>query len=569
MCTWRREVVLWRAVVSLFAVFSGCYADSAGAGASAGGGDDQSGKTDRWNEQNNPEWLKRSTGLDLVYDYKGLKPYQQVNKVYLSDKNIPWPDTYWPSSDDNVNARWNLEAALSPAEMYDALFHSWNPSGKNPDDAGYFEALGPFAREVHTIYGTGQCRDIQSWEGICHAWTASSLNEPEPLNWVKVGEHTLYSSDIKALMDINYSHAPSTFIGFRCSSSDVSGGTASAACKDANAGAFHLVVTNRIGKERLPLAEDRVASEQVWNQPVVGYKIVDSRSATRQEAEAAAQSGGERVSADADGFAYIAIVLYYFTEGDPQKAPFEVDKCLKNIGNRDPMDCGYVRGDNYSYFLELKSGRIIGGVWVPTDGYGQPHPDFLWWPNSRGTVFKTIKYDNVKCLLTASRTGQVSDCLRAIGTRLGVEVSVGTEFQSPTPPPPPGADGSATGRDVQGSGFGDSCELFSSLIAGCPSVCVMQYVNCLQVQAGGGSRPGASALAACGSLYESCIDGFAVAADADMKARCTTSDHSRVPCSAESSVGFCVPSGQCSASIDAAGVCPAGGGNVCCVSGGF
>ena len=41
---------------------------------------------------------------------------------------MPWPDTYWPTYEDSVNARWQGSDVPSPLEKYDMAFNNWQPS---------------------------------------------------------------------------------------------------------------------------------------------------------------------------------------------------------------------------------------------------------------------------------------------------------------------------------------------------------------------------------------------------------------------------------------------------------
>ena len=50
-------------------------------------------------------------------------------------------------------------------------------------------------------------------------------------------------------------------------------------CEDTNAGAFHVVLTNFVGRKNRSFIIDKTRDLEVWNQPVYGYesKILEER----------------------------------------------------------------------------------------------------------------------------------------------------------------------------------------------------------------------------------------------------------------------------------------------------
>lgn len=564
-----------RAALALLALTAAC----ADQGVSpAGPASPIGGAADGWDDQNDPAWVQRSLGLDIEYDLEALGPQMQAGQLYLATENIPWPDTYWPSTEDNVNARWRGSEHLSPAELYDAVFNGWQPTALRPSDEGYFDGLGPFAAEVHRIYGTGQCREIQGWEGICHAWTASSLSEPEPLNWVRVGDDLFTASDLKALMMIAYSHPESNFIGLRCPGDDASGFAEDSRCQDANPGAFHLVVSNMVGRYGRPLAEDRVAASQVWNQPVLGYRIHELAEVTAERAASLAAAASQHLNAEADSFLRVDMSLYYLSETSASEEPTGVEECLASIGNGDPESCGWVvRSDRYRYVLEIEGGAVTGGVWV--EGSERAHPDFLWWPRQRGTIFQNIQYQNVRCMLEASRAGRPNACLEEIGARLGVPVSVGTDHAAASFDGAPAGGETCSGSSCGGEAVdvaepaeaeepgepaeADSCDLLSGMLSGCPGECVMQYESCMAIMRRPESRDWALA-EFCAPEYEACVGQVADATgDVTLGRLCMQDDHERVPCTNAEASGFCMSSSQC-VGTPVSGLCPGSADNICC-----
>lgn len=273
------------------------------------------GKADRWDWRNDPARFH----AELEYNWENL-PSEGYSK------KTAWADTYWPTYEDSINARWQGNDTLSPAEKYDKAFNDWEPADGFMDlkpydtsscewDEGYYEGLGPAAKYVSRNkgnwkshngvdddgdglsdkeecgWGGDKDRDgVESWFGLCHAWVPSAILEDEPLAPVTRNGVTFEVSDIKALLIMQHDRSDAYMLGGRCNEKDVerddSGRLTEGQCRDVNAGAFHLIMTNFLGKQQRPIAEDKTYDYQVWNQPVVGYKITEQKELSLDEVKA-------------------------------------------------------------------------------------------------------------------------------------------------------------------------------------------------------------------------------------------------------------------------------------------
>ena len=86
---------------------------------------------------------------------------------------IPWTETYWPSMEDSMNARWLDTRTLSPLEKYDVAFNGWQPPAgfmslrpltrencaSGQWDPEYYEQLGPAAKKWSAFKGNGRARN--------------------------------------------------------------------------------------------------------------------------------------------------------------------------------------------------------------------------------------------------------------------------------------------------------------------------------------------------------------------------------------------------------------------------
>jgi hypothetical protein len=352
----------------------------------------------------------------------------------------PWADTYWPTYQDGINHRWqktsNFLRDLSPAEKFDAAFNGWDPqrvAGLRPYraehghfhgsfDASYYERLGPLAEECSLRYGNVQTRNaaaagllrpdgsaksgnaaedlggIESWFGLCHAWAPASILEPEPLTPVVHGSIRFEVSDIKALLIACYHGTAAQMVGSRNAERDLDlddrGRATKADARDVNPAAFHVLLTNLLGRESRTFCEDRTANYEVWNQPIQEFRVRKLEEVNEAAAAALVQVGGDyRFNERATRFFHVETEVDYITESPASTRP-----------NADGIN--QERTDPYAYVLETDaSGQILGGEWIGTSR-GE-HPDFLWLPTGAYRPLSPfVTLDEVRVLLRKSREGE-------------------------------------------------------------------------------------------------------------------------------------------------------------------
>lgn len=221
--------------------------------------------------------------------------------------------------------------------------------------------------------------EIPSWEGLCHAWAPASftMKEPRPVE-LKNKAGTLISfgaSDVKALTTFFYHFSPAetSFLGGRCNisfatyRSKVLAGEMtqdefdklidSLSCRDTNAGAFHVVLTNQIGLMQQGFVADLTRDAEVWNHPVYGYdmEVISSH---------AIESPEDRKRLNAAATATEVVEIQATMDIVSERMPgWEIEAPLHTLQTR-----------VYSYRLELNSeGIIVGGEWLQPE-----RPDFLW-----------------------------------------------------------------------------------------------------------------------------------------------------------------------------------------------
>lgn len=389
---------------------------------------------EKWNGTNSPTIFSSSLEYRLT----------KLPKEGKADKP-PWPDTYWPTYEDSINARWQLgwyddtvtPDKLSPAEKYDMAFNGWKPdeaflklkpysSSTCADkswDKEYYERLGPAAKWVAQYKGnwdahngqdddgdgkTDECDDrdgVETWWGLCHAWVPAAILEKEPQRAVVHNGVRFEVSDIKALLIAMYDPSSAKLVGGRCNDKEVkrdekTGRILADQCRDVNPGTYHVIMANYLGKQKRAIAEDRTYDYQVWNQPIIAWRVDSIKEIKVKDAikllglpptttKYPHTTGVKKLYE-------VYATTSYITESNAGTEPLTED--IES----------YTREDHYHYILEVGAwGKIIGGEWL--DSSHTNHPDFLWLPSAPNGQNPYIDHSNVRLLLEKSLSGGGDD----------------------------------------------------------------------------------------------------------------------------------------------------------------
>ncbi len=343
-----------------------------------------------WDGANHPGNFRRLMGTDLIMTFSDLPLSGK-----MADDRMGWAESFWPSNKGGIAYRWNHPdpkpfkyrlhtlaelkampeskiAELSPAELYDIASGDYNYT---------------LTRKTLSLYSP---RDLW-WEGICHGWAQAATQYAEPEATVVVNKDGIRvpfgSSDVKALLSMheayNYKGEPFGFVGRRCSvngkvqGQELNGDThpfppspelaESIECRDANAGATHVVMANMLGLLGKGFVADVDRFNDVWNQPIVRYDSQIVREEPVNDSHRA-QGIARRVRIKTD-YVYSEELLY------PSARARELG--YTNFVSKEPVTLTpsqeYVV-KKYEYILEIDSrDRIIGGEWV-----SETRPDFIW-----------------------------------------------------------------------------------------------------------------------------------------------------------------------------------------------
>jgi hypothetical protein len=342
-----------------------------------------------FNRPNHPDNFSRIAGISLIHQFDVLPA-----NGHLSDPRLGWSESYWPSNKGGIAYRWNHPdpqpfryklysqrelqnmsseelSRLSPAELYDIA----------NDDFNY-----TLTRSTLRKYSP---RDLW-WEGICHGWAQAASHYPEPAPVTVTTKSGLKvpfgSSDVKALLAMHEAYnfgGKFAFVGVRCKASGKVEGEGderdrnpfppseemaeSPDCRDVNAGAFHLVISNMLGILGKGFVADIDRYGDVWNQPITGYRtqIISEEDLT-----------GDHV---ANGIHRRVRVQMEMTYGEELKfyTPELAAAGARNFVSKMPVTRTAAQkflSKKYAYIVELdRNNNVIGGEWI-----SGTRPDFLW-----------------------------------------------------------------------------------------------------------------------------------------------------------------------------------------------
>ncbi len=244
---------------------------------------DSTDKSMAWTAADDPALF----GAEMVYTLADLPESGEARR-------IPWAGNYWPTWQDGYNYRWEGEGTQSTMEKYAAAF----------DVDGLADAASKrFGIEGHTdrtpCSADAQCdavigekcalRDgaeaghcVPTWFGVCHAWAPAAVLFDEPQRPVERNGVTFKVNDLKALATLLAEDVDVKFVSKRCDADDKAekitydeyGRPEASACIDTNPATWHLLLANYIGRKGQSFIEDRTFDDEVWNQPLRGYRVV-------------------------------------------------------------------------------------------------------------------------------------------------------------------------------------------------------------------------------------------------------------------------------------------------------
>lgn len=325
---------------------------------------------ERFDRTNSPLFFSKFTGTQMNLELAALPL-----KAKIKDESLVWSGSYWPNQRGGTAFRWahpnpNSSNALLTKTEVEALSVE-ELSQLSPTEL-YDIAMGDYTYTITNYVRSRVKPNDQWWLGINHGWAQASSHYAIPKSTTVVNpdglEVPFSSTDVAALISLheayNYSNtAAFAFAGSRCQvSGKVEGESTeqdinpnypsleeanSKNCKDVNAGAFHIILSNMIGIHSQSFVADLDRFGDVLNHPVKAYetKLLNTVEVSKEDT--------------ALGIVKKIVVSTNMTVANTVEAG-------------GPFDAELVK--TYVYILELDSeGKVVGGEWI-----GQSRPDFLW-----------------------------------------------------------------------------------------------------------------------------------------------------------------------------------------------
>ena len=237
-------------------------------------------------------------------------------KAYVSKHRVPYAGSIYL---DNIGGTWQA------CRKYDRAFYP-----------GYnrAEAHEAYDIRIHSsfvggggFFGGGGYLAVPHWSGHCNGWAAASIRHAEPKYSIKHNGVLFTPKDIKSLLAEVYTFCDTKMLGGSYEYT-------------INPAAFHVSMTNWIGRHDHPISMETTPGGEIWNYPMYAYNTKVRKF-----------PGGVDVK--------VMIAYKHFLEQEQHKAP----KNEKNM--------------YFHYYLNLdKDGHITGGDYY----YDSNVIDFLWVP---------------------------------------------------------------------------------------------------------------------------------------------------------------------------------------------
>jgi hypothetical protein len=173
----------------------------------------------------------------------------------------------------------------SMLRKYDHAFHNGRllATGHESWDTTAFKEAVPRRGLFGIQFGSNM--ETPYWHGHCNGWTAATMRHAEPKKNVKVNGVVFTPSDIKGLLaEISLYNDTSVLVGEPHAM---------------NAGTFHVVLANWLGRGHHPLGMEADPTDEKWNYPIYAYAASYARRSSqvvevKMNIAYAKDSGGEQ-----------------------------------------------------------------------------------------------------------------------------------------------------------------------------------------------------------------------------------------------------------------------------------
>ena len=331
-------------------------------------------------------------------------------------ESTPWAGTFWPYSFNGTAAKVDDgqfvdgRGGESPMDVFDQI-----AGFKGKESATKWELANHTCKHIKDKESKESC---EGWWGHCNGWAAAAIKEDEPRRAFKIGGVNVTSSHAKGILSEIWLSSDSLFAGESDKGEKLADGLKSGGWIDKPSSpvyktfwdlsprSFLLITTNYVGLKKTGVIIDRDPGEEVWNQPVVGYRLLPIEAdAIRVE-----ERGGKKIWA-------VPMKMKLYWSNDLQTPPGVLSKPLdvaKHTNDTDELEEDLPTGTKGETIYEARlleftlffdsevkvagggkkvvaAGRIVGdGIWgmqmnprqYDEGDLKQSHPDFVWLPTN-------------------------------------------------------------------------------------------------------------------------------------------------------------------------------------------
>lgn len=203
--------------------------------------------------------FQRYWGSDFVWKFDELPTSGKVPEHQVPYSGYIYPDF----AGGTINALRKYDRAFNGGRYSASAYEQWDTTAFR--EPSYQQVrTGLFGRRVVSRV----VMTTPHWHGHCNGWAAAAMRHAEPKNNVTRGSVVFTPADIKALLaEIYIYNETENLAGYETY---------------LNAGTFHAVLANWIGKAAYPVGMEADPGKEKWNYPIYEYAVSSGRISPRQ-----------------------------------------------------------------------------------------------------------------------------------------------------------------------------------------------------------------------------------------------------------------------------------------------
>jgi hypothetical protein len=200
------------------------------------------------------EVFQRYWGTDFVWKFDELPAKASVPEFRIPYSGYIYPDT----AGGTQRAMRKYDLAFNGGRLNAMAFEQRDTSMTKPTAVrGGLFGFRTVTRNV-----------TPHWYGHCNGWTAAAIRHAEPQHSVQRNGVTFTPADIKAMLAEIYIYNETVDL---IQSNEA-----------VNAGVFHAIITNWIGRGAHPLGVEKDPGEEKWNYPLYAYSTSSAKRSDRE-----------------------------------------------------------------------------------------------------------------------------------------------------------------------------------------------------------------------------------------------------------------------------------------------